>query len=1045
MQSDTRARPVSGVVQLGSLYNLTCTFFRYDAAKGIGQCRVDSCDSGAFAWDGSTVPSSLRLHWDIGGATTTSGFTNSPTIKLTEVSIPPTYARMYARSPTSYRVPNDLFYLELYGNVQDHALEQWGVQFQFEPQFLQLEEFVPGDSFVEPQVVQAGDTVGLSGMSKPNTAPTGAGIHLCTVLFTVRVVQVASADLVVHDGVIRSIVATSMTSTQGNQFVKDAAVQVFTSDGNAAYGYRASASLILLSAPVPLAVFGWPRHLQRHVLYGPKGNTTHRALDIDHVFVFGAFGFESTSSTMPYHAAIGSEAGLTIPSPTCSYADGTGVLINNGSCTGILATGVPEVDNRISISIQETFTMNGYTGPVGPINPVGSMAIRSWVAQIVSVRSSSSVIRKACTTGPGAMYTMVRIKKNIQFSDGEELHDAVEVSGTPFDFDLVTSQGCDSVLSLVRSEANPGVVYARGIAPGTCTISPSFEEGVSQTVHALVLTVDGSVSTHESIVIAPHNRIAWSSETHLPQVKKPLVLTMEGQENRLIAYFRPSGAPVFLLSVYQTVNLTSPYTQVYDVTRPADGGPYWRGAIQPDALATAFQGGLSLGHAPPSIHTCPLGVMPIQIEMPQLVDVLLCCSGKLAVEGDPAAASGYLPASLPNAIRVVGVFSDGREVDFTNDPRSSLIVLDNSAHATTISKAAGISGATSAGTIIVQANLTLFTSNLSDTITFEAVAASSLQVQTTKFDTFTSPMLHPSTLLNIQCSLGNIHQRFQATATMTFTDQHTMNVPTQDAHLFFDPVAAGGVPASTVLRPIERKGVFDLSTAATVHVVARYMDLTSGASQAYTRLEQQTDIATVTGITVADFPAQWIARKNSITEPSYSVMLSDGNGISDISRSFAPAPVFDQVLVLNSEDTTAIQAVGGKLKLVGNAAGPVTVTVSSAIPTNQMSAACPQQAFDSTIVIQPNLLPQLDGDIDLGKTTGAPVAAYQSSFDVDVRVLAESASLLGLETTVLYNARHLKVLSCTAGNSMASNPPSCTMNDPEGEVSFVSSTSPACL
>lgn len=781
--------------------NYVCSTFAYNIDKGMGSCRINDCSSMGMPFDNMEHPVSLKVETATYGFLTVplttfdDSYASSLTIRssstysrvwLKSGACPgSTSSKMYACAPMSGRLVGDTYLVKVYANTLSYALDQWSTRVEFDSAILSYIYTTPGSAFGYPQEVVSTVSgsvklISVYTFSLPGQAPTGNGVHLCTMRFTVKDPGATAVVRARSITTILSITATSMTSTAGNQFATNEPVLIDSMKGYA----QSTATFDITYAPPPFAIFAWPKNFQRHVLYGPIGNGAHRAADIEHVYVFGGFGIASTSDSLP--------------TPRCGYAFGTGLLLTNSACTGIKVW-LPQKANGVAVSTSDPFAFRDITIPA--ISATGAVVMDAWVAQVVSIRASRTTIAKACTTSPSAIYTMTRIKKTIQFADGDEVYPEVEVSGTIFDFDITTSG--DASVQLV-SHGN-GIVYAHGTTPGTCAVQPVEAKGSIQILNTLTLTTTDAFADDQSINIAVQNVIAWDPILFMPTTKVSATMTSEGDVHVLIGYYYPSNKFAFIENIASMINVTSPRTDVYNVVPHVS---YWQGEIQTGALGTAYSGEMQLENFPTSLYTCPVRVLPFLIELPQLVNVTICCAAKIAVAGNAADVSGYLPTSS-NPFVVKGIFSDGRQIDFTSDSRAKLVIVQNTAGAT-VTKAGGVSAASSAGVVTVQANITLSVSKLSATIVFQAVAADSIQVSTTKFDTFNAPMLSPAKLLNIQCtSPQTLFQRIQSSATLHFSDQGTKQVSLQDQHLTF---AASGATAAASVSQIS-KGVFALDGA----------------------------------------------------------------------------------------------------------------------------------------------------------------------------------------------------------------------------------------
>jgi hypothetical protein len=162
--------------------------------------------------------------------------------------------------------------------------------------------------------------------------------------------------------------------------------------------------------------------------------------------------------------------------------------------------------------------------------------------------------------------------------------------------------------------------------------------------------------------------------------------------------------------------------------------------------------------------------------------------------------------------------------------------------------------------------------------------------------------------------------------------------------------------------------------------------------------------------------------------------LSDGEIISDAISNFyaySPGDIIGSLLRIESNRDTAIRVLSnGRIQLLANSNSLVSITAS------RFQTACTQPTVVATGIMQTNanVMPAVQGDVDLGALQGVAITTLQATIDtsIPIRILSTTNSLRGFSIVITYDSSVVKNTACTLSPAWTG---ACNVNV-AGEVSI---------
>ena len=384
------------------------------------------------------------------------------------------------------------------------------------------------------------------------------------------------------------------------------------------------------------------------------------------------------------------------------------------------------------------------------------------------------------------------------------------------------------------------------------------------------------------------------------------------------------------------------------------------------------------------------------------------------------------------------VYDNAVVVDVTKDPRVSYTVVQNTCGATIVNQSATIGGVVSSGMIQMRASFGEFQSEIVEIECVETIGIVPYFVPLG----FTHPGQVGSSapISRVNCA-ENVFQSGRMEVSLNTSSNELVFI--NHTHATFS-MNDGDNTALVLRNSFGPNGFSGMSVGfGTVHVVL-------GPFTNSLVLEVVDESVYITDIVVARFPQDTLAGPNGLeTTIDVDLTMSDttihdifGGGWPD----YTPQQLVNTLVNITTNDPASVRVntsdFHGKVILVGNSFSPVSVSVSKVDP------ACPDAdqpwkiaQVSSAIPVSGNVELTLEGDVDMGSTSGVPIIITSQSTipfltDVPVRVKSSLGELKGFEIMVGFDMELLTVHYCVAGPTWLGTF-SCTIDNMSGTLRII--------
>eukprot|EP00042_Codosiga_hollandica_P058928 m.895784 g.895784 ORF g.895784 m.895784 type:complete len:1904 (+) comp60002_c0_seq1:1304-7015(+) len=559
-----------------------------------------------------------------------------------------------------------------------------------------------------------------------------------------------------------------------------------------------------------------------------------------------------------------------------------------------------------------------------------------------------------------------------------------------------------------------GSAVLNGQAPGTCALAVNVSR--SSAVGTLAMTVSASavhvlyltVTPVKAIVLSGLSSTMLANSTQLLTASIQQTLTREFESAYVYVTAVLSNGQQFAVSLADGVTLTSLNAAVVTVVGSNISAT---GSGSGTNVSAALQGGSCSGNK--TLGT-GLGTVDVALPAPTGVEISVA-AWRLTVVGDPAALTG-VPTQSSITVRLV--YGDGSRQDMTNDSRtvyddslldsSDLFIVARDGNGLPVLRASGAAGNAS---LLVR----FLHVSVNSTQAVRVVLAAAASLASSPYPSFSGSDAVADSTLNLIGETG-VYQQLYLRLTLLMTDGAAVGISTATSTSYQQHVVGSSTPSTSFVqiggsaKNIVSKRSND--TDGSVDIVGIFAGAITSNALTVTVNSSKIVIQSISNIV---FPSTLSGVAGSTTQVQFDVTFSDSSKWLAASLFPSGALVLQNLVTFSTSDSSvaAVNSTSGVVTLLRNDDRSNTLTIQ----------AVDAGAVQGSKQFEPNLQPAV-GDVDLGGTSGVPLAAQTvgSQFAVRVRVSIGTTALRSIQLAVAYDAGKLQIVSVGVGSGWPGGP-----------------------
>jgi len=917
-------------------------------------------------------------------------------------------SNMVLTLPQKVFYPGDVVSVPVVATTAGQTLTSWVVTLEHDESVLEFLSVTTSSLYIAAVVSESPGRISMStsgiasGVSE--SAVIGDNVAIATVSFRVVSGAVASADGADHQDVL-SLMVNDMVNTFSIKFASN--VQGVVKDNRD--GFQTSGALIVASDGVA-GIFAYSSQVE-----------------VVNTLPFSNVGSLSPTITVKaFSTKTGTISTVSARSTavSCVATQGTDHVLTVSSACGVTVSNSLTAGGKVGVSISYN---NDFFAEVNfNVWYPSEVLVTAAHDSLVAITADEAVPSPTCS-----MYQSTRVFVAATFRS--EL-DSRLVYVTPL---AKLASNASSVVSVDSTAATGGIILARGVRPGSATLTVQLF-GNSATIQNTPadITVSDSIVSVTKLSLLSYTGVTGSAPSPVgsfdfanPSFSFADVLSSEGAKAYLTAVATLSDG-----SIEDVTHLLSSVTALLDdvaVDNESPGAPF----VTVLSGASSFVGAGVEG----VLRICDnsvVGYGDLNLTLPSLSGISVSKStSRITSPSDIASSTPFRVAVSCTLFGVTVAFADGSSRDVSTDQRVSyslstavegstlLYMVGNSVQVNT-SSPDYFSGMHKSFSVVVGFNGAVFT-----TVALEVVTLSRVEMSTAAYPTYSgSDSISKTVIGTMGCGPSSSYQKLHAISRGYLT------------------VADGANEVAVDVSNYVSYRVSDLSVLTTAGngVIS---GVSAGMSVVTARMSLNSLVMESVGVSITVSSASVTLSDIAISTSVFSggntltglagmtktlkvgVIFSDGTKYTDAISGSSSAwfSVANELSFESSVPAAIMVSAEGVVELVGNYHSDISLTVAS---------VCANPVSD-VLTVYANLVAD-SYDVDMGSSSKAPFGSVNvgDSFLVPVRIQAGLLDVTSFQLELMFDSDVIQVASdseCSIGSKWTSAW-DCTTNDPVNKV-----------